>query len=85
MNLKIGDIVVNGLIVEIFEGVRREGKSYPAGHWMGEHIYIYDGLSDAADNEIISVLDYLYEEGFIQDRRTPHTIIRAEDFEDGEQ
>ena len=84
MKLKVGDIVVNGLIIEIFEGAKREGEEYPEGHWMGEQIYIYDGLSDAADNEILVVLDYLYEEGFIQDRRTPHTIIREDDFEDEE-
>jgi hypothetical protein len=82
VKLKIGEIVINGLIIEIFEGIEREGKPYPKGHWMGEQIYIYDGLSDAADNEITAVLDYLYEEGFIQDRRTSFTVIRADDFEE---
>ena len=48
---------------------------------MGEKIYIYDGLSDSGEEEIQKVLEYLYSEGFTQDRRTDYTVVSAEDYE----
>ena len=81
MDLKIGDIIINGFIVEIYENVKKEGVRHPKGHWMGEKIYIYDGLSDSGEEEIQKVLEYLYSEGFTQDRRTDYTVVSAEDYE----
>lgn len=81
MNLKLGDIIINGFIVEIFEGVIKEGVKYPKDDWRGEKVYIYDGLGDSSEEEIKQVIDYIYSEGFIQDRRTDHVILRPEDFE----
>jgi len=49
--------------------------------WGNDTIYIYDGLSDSTEKEIIAITNYLYDEGFIQDRRTKCTILRGENFD----
>jgi hypothetical protein len=48
---------------------------------MGDRIYIYDGLSDGTEQEFQKVLEYIFNEGFSQDRRTEYTVVRAEDFD----
>ena len=77
MNLKIGDIVINGFIAEIFE----KNSEHAEGDWRNEKIYIYDGIGDASEEEVALVIEYLYSEGFIQDRKTEHTVLRPDDFE----
>jgi len=67
-------VAVNGLYVEIYDAKPEEN------FWGNHRIYIYDGLSDMSDRERDSILNYLYEEGFIDDRRTNCQIIRGEDF-----
>ena len=62
----------NGLFVEV--------KSKD-DFWKNDSIYIYDGLSDATENEITAITNYLYEEGFIRDRRTKCTVLRGENFD----
>ena len=65
-------LVYNGLFVEI------ERKD---DFWGNDAGYIYDGLSDASEDEINAIKDYLYNEGFIQDRRTKCEVLRSEDFD----
>ena len=65
-------LVYNGLFVEI------ERKDDFCGN---EAVYIYDGLSDASEDEINAIKDYLYNEGFTQDRRTKCEVLRSEDFD----
>jgi len=62
----------NGLFVEI------ERKD---DFWGNDAVYIYDGLSDASEDEINAIKDYLYNEGFTQDRRTKCEVLRSEDFD----
>ena len=81
MDLRIGDIVVNGFIVEIYQNLEKDGERFPEGHWMGDRIYIYEGLSDGTEQEFQKVLEYIFNEGFSQDRRTEYTVVRAEDFD----
>jgi len=81
MDLRVGDIVVNGFIIEIYQNVKKDGQQFPKGHWMGDLIYIYDGLSDGTEEEFQKVLEYIFDEGFSQDRRTEYTVVRAEDFD----
>ena len=76
---KIAEAVVNGFIAEIFKNVPRD-SNYPEDHWWGYQIYIYDGLSDGTEEEALRVVEYLYNEGFIPDRRVEYTVIRGEDF-----
>ena len=81
MRKKCGDILYNGLAADVFEDVNSPDTPAPSGHWMSEKIYIYDALSDASEKEISMMIEYLYNEGFIQDRRTHCEVIRGEDFD----
>ena len=65
---------VNGLFAEIYESNIEEG------FWGNKKIYIYDCFSDLADVERDAIINYLYEEGFIDDRRTRCEVIRGEDY-----
>ena len=67
-------VAINGLFVEIYDAKPEEN------FWGNHKIYIYDCLSDLADKERDSIINYLYEEGFIDDRRTRCEIIRGEDY-----
>jgi len=78
---KSGDILYNGLAADVFEDVNSPDTPAPSGHWMNEKIYIYDALSDASEKEIHMMINYLFYEGFIQDRRTQCEVIRGEDFD----
>ncbi len=80
MELRIGDIIINGLIVEVYENVPKE-QNYAEGDWRGDKIYIYDGLGDAPEEEIDQIIEYLYNEGFILDRRTDYEVLRPDNFE----
>ncbi len=67
-------VVINGLFAEIYDAEPKEN------YWGNHKIYIYDCLGDLADVERDVIINYLYEEGFIDDRRTNCQIIRGEDF-----
>jgi hypothetical protein len=71
------DIVINGLLVEIKQ---EPSIKYPNGHWKRKKIYIHDvAESDLIDSEVVAIIEYLYAEGFIEDRRTDYKIIRPSD------
>jgi hypothetical protein len=67
-------VVVNGLYTEIYEDNPEEG------FWDNKKIYIYDCLSDLSDKEKEHIIDYIYNEGFIDDRRTQCEVIKGEDY-----
>jgi len=70
------DIVINGLLIEI-KDVR--DIKYPNGHWKRKKIFIHDVVeSKLTDREVIKIIEYLYAEGFIEDRRTSYKIIKPE-------
>ena len=48
------------------------------GYWEGDKIYIYDCTEELPEEEADVIVDYLYQEGFIMDRRTKTTIVRGE-------
>lgn len=62
----------NGLFVEI----KRKDD-----FWRNDTVYIYDGLSDASEDEINAIKEYLYNEGFTQDRKTRCEVLRSENFD----
>tara|TARA_Y100000310_G_scaffold316421_1_gene368132 strand:+ start:236 stop:400 length:165 start_codon:yes stop_codon:yes gene_type:complete len=48
---------------------------------MKEKILIHDKDGSLGELEIRKIIGYLYEEGFILDRRTPYEVVRAEGIE----
>ena len=70
-------IFLNGLPIEVKH--ERPDPSHPAGYWKHDKIYIHDPLGDISEEEVVIVKEYLYNEGFIQDGRTPHTVVRGDD------
>lgn len=70
----VHSIVVNGLIVEVYD------RNPEDDFWGDKRIYIYDCLSDLTDKEKDIVINYLYSEGFIDDRRIDCQVIRGEDY-----
>ena len=67
-------ILVNSLFVEVF--------SKPVGvpeHWKSKAIRIYDPQETVTEKHERTVIQYLYDEGFIEDRRTDCDVVRGED------
>ena len=67
-------ILVHSLFVEIYDK--------PTGvpeHWKSRAIRIYDPLEDVTEEQERLVIQYLYDEGFIEDRRTDCEIVTGED------
>jgi len=67
-------VVVNGLFAEVYDAKPEEN------YWGNHRIYIYDCLSDLTEEERAVIIGYLYDEGFIDDRRTKCEVIRGEDY-----
>ena len=62
-------VFLNGLPIKI-----KKGES---GFWKDDLVSIRDPLkASVSEKEIKVIMDYLYQEGFIQDRRTPHEVIK---------
>ena len=70
----VHSVVINGLIVEVYD--KDPGKDF----WKNKKIYIYDCLSDLTDKERDIIIDYMYSEGFIDDRKIDCEVIRGEDY-----
>ena len=47
-------------------------------HWTKDKVYIYDPKLQVTKAEKAKIIDYLYSEGFIEDRRTPSELVRIE-------
>ena len=70
----IHTILVNGLHIEVYD------KNPEENFWDNKKIYIYDGLSDLTEKEKGMIIDYIYAEGFIDDRRTECAVLSGEDY-----
>ena len=51
MKKKVGDIMYNGLLADVFEDVFCPDTPAPSGHWLNEKVYIYDCLSESTEKE----------------------------------
>lgn len=56
------ELSLNGLIIEVHRSDSED--------WRRDIVYIYDPLRSMKENEDDNIIDYLYSEGFIIDRRT---------------
>jgi hypothetical protein len=71
------DIVINGLLIEIKE---LTSIKYPAGHWKRKKIFIHDVAGSGLKKpETLAIVEYLYEEGFIEDRRIECEVLEPLD------
>ena len=60
-------VFLNGLPIEI--------KKSKSGFWQDDLVIIHDPLGgQITEDEVLVLIEYLYEEGFIEDRKTPHQI-----------
>ena len=64
------ELFVLGYLIEIKRSI----------FWKEEVIYIYDCVSNLSDEKEKRIIEYLYDEGIIQDRRIKTEVIRGEDF-----
>ena len=67
----VDSFFLNGLVIEI----RYEDD------WRESAVYIYDCISEMEVEEKDSIINYLYNEGLISDRRIRAEIIRGEDMD----
>jgi hypothetical protein len=47
-------------------------------NWTKDKVYIYDPQLQVTEDEKNQIIDYLYSEGFIEDRRIQSELIRIE-------
>jgi hypothetical protein len=47
-------------------------------NWTKDKVYIYDPQLQVTEEERSQIIDYLYSEGFIEDRRTQSELVRVE-------
>jgi len=62
-------LVINNQVVEIHYD--------KTGNWRKDKVYIWDCTEILLDTEANHIIDYLYEEGFIMDRRLELVIVRG--------
>ncbi len=46
--------------------------------WTKDKVYIYDPQLQVSEEEAAQIIEYLYSEGFIEDRRTQKELVRIE-------
>jgi hypothetical protein len=46
--------------------------------WTKDKVYIYDPQLQVTESEKNQIINYLYSEGFIEDRRTQSELVRIE-------
>ena len=66
------ELLVHNWKVEIKE---ERNIHYPAGYWKSKRIYIYDPKQKIETKDIFKIIQYLYDEGFLEDRRTEYEVI----------
>ena len=64
------ELFVLGYLIEIKRSV----------FWKEEVIYIYDCVSNLSEKQEKCIINYLFNEGIIQDRRIKTEVIRGEDY-----
>jgi|TARA_Y100000310_G_C20388273_1_gene671510 hypothetical protein len=69
MKDNVEKLILSGLAVEIHYD--------KTGDWRKDRVYIYDCKEDLSDAEANKMVGYLYDEGFIMDRRVEMTIVRG--------
>lgn len=67
-------ILVNSLFVEVYDKPTGVPDS-----WKSKAIRIYDPLGTVTEEHEGTVIQYLYDEGFILDRRIDCDVIAGED------
>ena len=70
-------VLVNSFFVEVYDK--------PTGvpdHWKSKAIRIYDPLETVTEEQEKAIIQYLYSEGFIEDRRTDCKTVTGEDCND---
>ncbi len=60
---------INGFTAEI--------KSSEDSNWQEDTIIIHNAVGCISDEDIAKIIEYLYAESFIQDRRTKYFIVEA--------
>jgi len=68
-------ILINSLFVEIYA----PGNASVPESWESQAIRIYDPLEAVTEEHERNVIQYLFDEGFIEDRRIKCDIITGED------
>ena len=48
------------------------------GFWKHDTVFIYNNSKCIAEKEIYVIMDYLFDEGFIRDRRTKYYVAEKE-------
>ena len=48
------------------------------GRWQYDQVELYEALDDIDDNRAASLINYIYEEGYIVDRRINTNIVDKE-------
>ena len=48
------------------------------GNWKNDQVEIYDPMDELAKPRVISLINYIYEEGYIVDRRVRINIVDRE-------
>jgi len=62
-------VTVNGFAAEI--------KSSEDCNWEEDTVIIHNAVGCISDKDIAKIIEYLYAESFIQDRRTKYFIVEA--------
>ena len=70
-------VLINALFVEIYDKGPR--IHYPAGYWKSKAVRIYDPLETVTEEQQKKVIQYLYDEGFIEDRRVECSVVTGDD------
>jgi hypothetical protein len=47
-------------------------------NWTKDKVYIFDPQLQVTEQESCQIMEYLYSEGFIEDRRTLKELVRIE-------
>tara|TARA_Y100000310_G_C20043365_1_gene517196 strand:+ start:21 stop:239 length:219 start_codon:yes stop_codon:yes gene_type:complete len=69
-------LLIHGSIVEVLYDMNNVSLM-PPGHWQSEKVKIHD-LSKT-EKDIRAIVQYLYSEGFIQDRRVAVELVEKEE------
>lgn len=51
---------------------------HESGKWTDDKVLIYEKKATITEALILSIIQYLYDEGYIVDRRTNYEIIKEE-------
>ena len=51
------------------------------GNWRHDTIFLYNTQKIITKAEIMTIIQYLYDEGYIQDRRTKYIIADGDTYE----